>query len=100
MRLAVLLMFALVACSDSYWKLDMKWRPVGVQILYYDTQEAFKGMCPEGAMACTMRYGENSLAVIYMGPLADECTLRHEFRHVAGWSHDGRDIYRQDCGAD
>ena len=33
-----------------------------------------------------------------IAPDASDCVKSHERKHRAGWLHDKREIYRQDCG--
>lgn len=100
MSRAALLALLLVGCGDSgYWKLDMPgFKPSAVQIHYLDTSAALEEACGFKSRACTLRFGDLRMAVVYLGPDADNCTLRHELRHAAGWNHDQRAVYRDDCG--
>lgn len=94
MRL-VLLALLLVGCAPApYWQHDMPpLEPLTVHTNAADTL----AMCGYHR-ACTVRYPDWRIAVIYLGPQADNCTLRHELRHADGWDHDDRQVYRDDCG--
>lgn len=99
MRLIPLMVLLLTACDGGYWKNDMPDFEPKTVLVSRVSQDDLSMRCGYATeTGCTIRLRETATAVVFLGPKADNCTLRHEFRHASGWSHDAREVYRHDCG--
>lgn len=98
MRTYLLPLLLISGCNDYWYRDAPGWEPKTVTIERV-SQDGLLAHCGPGTdTGCTLRFAELNHAQIYLGPKADNCTLRHELRHAAGWNHDQRVMHRADCG--
>ena len=99
----LILAFMLSGCSN-YWVRDMPGYEAKIILTQYVDQATLQAVCAKSELltgcAIRLRDGINGpTCVIYLGPLADACTVTHEQKHCRGWSHDAWALARADCGA-
>lgn len=94
--LITLWVLLLTGCSP-YWikssePLPLCFAPVMVK-------EPMQCAYAHSANGCTHRFPTCAIVIVREGsPQETTCRLNHEMAHVAGWNHDERDTYREDCG--
>ena len=95
----VLITLLFYSCAlEPYWRKTHA--PLEIAgVIRYPTTELLRVFCGNRVgRGCTERIEHLGIAILHLGPDADECTLKHEKAHAAGWMHDAREIYRRDCG--
>ena len=90
----------LAGCSP-YWVKSAE--PVScVKQVVHPTYESLRQACSYQNATRTLHacvnYPTPGVGVIHLGPNSDACDMRHERAHCEGWRHDGREIYKRDCG--
>lgn len=103
---AVLLAIMLAGCASvfdapDYWQLSEA--PVQcAEPVRHASEAALRLACgyttPNRSLNGCVAFYAAGRGVIHLGPQADECTIRHERAHCAGWRHDNRPVYARDCG--
>ena len=93
---AIALAVLLSGCA-SYWYHDPAltgFKELPTQIV---TERETLAMCGS-RKGCTRWLHTDFTVQSFIVVDAGNCAVAHEGMHRAGWMHDGREIYREDCG--
>jgi len=93
---AITIAVLLSSCA-GYWYRDpslVGFKQLPTQIV---TQADLVAMCGS-TKGCTRWNKHRFIVQSFVLADARDCDVSHEARHRAGWMHDTREVYREDCG--
>ena len=96
-KILALVVVMLAGCAQPYWYHDPAltgFKELPTQIV---TEREVLAMCGS-RKGCTRWLFTDFTVQSFLVVGAGDCAVAHEGKHRAGWMHDGREIYKEDCG--